>query len=68
MLDIRPGELATTVVLQHQGVRHLVDQANTEKPAVGNIDFGLLRQASLGANSEQVANDQHLEQPHEINN
>ena len=57
MLDIRPGKPATAVLTERRGIRHLVGQAKAEKPAVGDIDFDFLHQASLGADPEQVANE-----------
>ena len=46
--------------------RYLVRQTKAEKPAVGNIDLDFLHQPPLGANPEQIANKQHLEQHHRI--
>ena len=67
LFDIRAGETLAPVLQQYRCIRYFVRQAHSREPAVCHIDLDFPHQLPLRADSEQVANEQYLEQRHWIN-
>ena len=64
LLDVGAGIAPAAVLGEGGGIDHLVGEAHPEKPAVGDVDLDFPHQLPFGADAEQVANEQHLEQAH----
>ncbi len=50
-----------TGVIERSGVEHPVGQAQPQEPAISYIHLDLAHQLSLGADAEQIANEERLE-------
>ncbi len=66
LLDRRPRKAPPTVLRQRRGIRYLVGQAQAKKPTIGHIDLDFPHQLAIRTDPEQVANEQHFEQPHRV--
>ena len=66
LIHIAVAETSPPVLAQRRCVRHLVGQLQPQIPARGRIAFHLAHQLPLAADSEQIADEQQLEQHHRI--
>lgn len=62
LFDVGAGETCTAVLRRRGSVGHLLGQAQTTAPSVGDVGSKLAYQFPFGANAEPIGDDQYLEQ------
>lgn len=66
LFDVAATEAATAVLREGGGINDAIGQSQSEEPAVGDVDLDLSYQLTFGADAEEVADEEHLEQLHRV--
>ncbi len=64
LIDVAIQKAPPTRLAQRRGIRNFVLQAQMQEPAIGGVDLYLAHQLAFAANTEQVSDEQKLEQHH----
>ena len=60
-MDGGVGKAAATGLTESGGIDDLVGQAHAQEPAIGDVEVNFLDQAAFAADTEQIADEEHLE-------